>query len=77
MLVNDAGYSFIGTVAEASDAKVRAQFEVNFFGLAVLIREVLPLMGAQRSGTIVNVSSTACVRGRSWTHALRPTRRSA
>ena len=58
-LVNCAGYGFLGAVEEASDAEIRAQFEVNFFGLANVTRALLPSMRAQRSGMIVNFSSIA------------------
>jgi NAD(P)-dependent dehydrogenase (short-subunit alcohol dehydrogenase family) len=63
VLVNCAGYGFLSSVEEASDAEIRAQFDVNVFGLINVIREVLPAMRAQRSGKIVNFSSIAGARG--------------
>jgi NAD(P)-dependent dehydrogenase (short-subunit alcohol dehydrogenase family) len=63
VLVNCAGYGFLGAIEESSDAEIRAQFDVNVFGLINVIREVLPVMRAQRSGKIVNFSSIAGARG--------------
>jgi NAD(P)-dependent dehydrogenase (short-subunit alcohol dehydrogenase family) len=57
VLVNNAGYGYLAAVEEGDDADVRAMFETNFFGLAALTRAVLPIMRAQKSGAIVNVSS--------------------
>ena len=57
VLVNNAGYGSYGAVESVSAEDVRAQFDVNLFGAAELIRLVLPQMRAQGSGTIVNVSS--------------------
>src|SRR5271154_3423135 len=57
VLVNNAGYGYLAAVEEGDDADVRAMFETNFFGLAATTREVLPIMRAQKSGAIVNVSS--------------------
>jgi NAD(P)-dependent dehydrogenase (short-subunit alcohol dehydrogenase family) len=57
VLVNNAGYGSYGALEDVSMAEARAQMEVNVFGAARLIQLVLPHMRAQRSGTIVNVTS--------------------
>jgi NAD(P)-dependent dehydrogenase (short-subunit alcohol dehydrogenase family) len=57
VLVNNAGYGYLAAIEEGDDADIRAMFEANFFGLAALTRAVLPIMRAQKSGAIVNISS--------------------
>ena len=58
VLVNNAGYGYVGAVEEGVDAEVRAMFDTNFFGAVAMIKAVLPGMRARRSGYIVNMSST-------------------
>jgi len=57
VLVNNAGIGYFGAIEESDEAEIRRMFEINFFGLAAMTREVLPHMRAQRSGNIVNVAS--------------------
>lgn len=57
VLVNNAGIGYFGAIEESDDADVRQMFEINFFGLAQVTKEVLPIMRKQRSGHIVNISS--------------------
>ncbi len=57
--VNNAGIELRGPVEECSDDEVLVQFDTNVFGLLRVVRAVLPVMRAQRSGVIVNVGSLA------------------
>jgi NAD(P)-dependent dehydrogenase (short-subunit alcohol dehydrogenase family) len=57
VLVNNAGYGYLAAVEEGEDQKFRDMFETNFFGLAALIRRVLPGMRARGRGHIINISS--------------------
>jgi NAD(P)-dependent dehydrogenase (short-subunit alcohol dehydrogenase family) len=57
VLVNNAGYGLQGAVEDVTDAQIRALFETNLFGALDVTRAALPLLRAQRSGHIINVSS--------------------
>jgi NAD(P)-dependent dehydrogenase (short-subunit alcohol dehydrogenase family) len=59
VLVNNAGYGFMGSVEDSSLDEIKAQFETNFFGVIRVMQKVIPIMRTQKSGTIVNVSSIA------------------
>jgi len=55
--VNNAGYGYLAAIEEGEDDAVRAMFETNVFGLVDMTKAVLPIMRAQKSGIIVNISS--------------------
>ena len=59
VLVNNAGYGYQSTVEEGEEDEIRAQFDANVFGLFAVTRAVLPIMRAQRSGHIINITSVA------------------
>jgi NAD(P)-dependent dehydrogenase (short-subunit alcohol dehydrogenase family) len=57
VLVNNAGIGYFGAIEESEEEEVRRMFEINFFGLANMTKEVLPIMRKQRSGHVVNIAS--------------------
>ena len=73
-LVNNAGYGSYGALEDVPLDEGRRQFEVNVFGLARLTQLALPMMRAQRSGRIVNITSIGGKVGEpfgSWYHATK------
>jgi NAD(P)-dependent dehydrogenase (short-subunit alcohol dehydrogenase family) len=60
-LVNNAGIAIGGFLEEMAEDELRKTFEVNLFGLWNMTRDALPMMRKQRSGRIVNISSTSGV----------------
>lgn len=74
VLVNNAGYGSYGALEDVPMDEARRQFEVNLFGAARLCQLALPMMRAQKSGKIVNVSSVGGKAGEpfgSWYHATK------
>ncbi|KAI0407736.1 hypothetical protein F4802DRAFT_525333 [Xylaria palmicola] len=57
VLVNNAGYAFVGGVEDTSEEEVQDQFEVNFWGPLRAVRAFLPSMRAKGRGNIVLISS--------------------
>ncbi|SFU04260.1 NADP-dependent 3-hydroxy acid dehydrogenase YdfG [Pseudovibrio denitrificans] len=57
VLLNNAGYGAYGPLEAFSMDKIRRQFETNVIGLIAVTKGVLPHLRANKSGTIVNISS--------------------
>lgn len=57
VVLNNAGYSLVGTIEEAKAEEVRAMYETNIFGALSVIQAALPLLRKQGSGHIIGTSS--------------------
>jgi len=58
IVLNNAGYSLVGTIEEGSAADVRALYETNIIGALSVIKAALPLLRKQGGGHILGVSSS-------------------
>ena len=63
VLVNNAGIGVRSSVEELSIENFLKVFNVNVFGLSLFTKEIIPSMKAQKSGTIINIGSTASLKG--------------
>jgi NAD(P)-dependent dehydrogenase (short-subunit alcohol dehydrogenase family) len=57
VVVNNAGYGQFGMIEEISEDEARAQFETNLFGALWITQAALPVMRAQGSGHVLQISS--------------------
>lgn len=57
VVVNNAGYSQIGTLEELTDEEARRNYDVNVFGSLNVIRHTAPHLRQQQSGHIFNIAS--------------------
>ena len=59
VLVNNAGYALMGSLEDLSMKEIQDQLDTNLLGTVRVTQQVLPVMRAQGSGIIVNISSGA------------------
>jgi NAD(P)-dependent dehydrogenase (short-subunit alcohol dehydrogenase family) len=57
VVVNNAGYGQFGAIEELSEKEARDQIETNLFGALWVTQAAIPIMRAQHSGHILQVSS--------------------
>ena len=63
VLVNNAGIGVGKSIDKLNIEDVLRVFNVNVFGLALFTKEIIPLMIKESYGTIVNIGSTASLKG--------------
>jgi len=63
VLINNAGMHTGGSIETTPIENVKLQLETNIMGMVYLLREVLPTMRKQHSGTIINFSSIGGLMG--------------
>ncbi len=65
VVVNNAGYGLAGPFEELSDAQIKTQMDVNFFGLIAVTRKAMEVMRDQKpsGGLIQQVTSIGGQRG--------------
>lgn len=59
VVVNNAGYSLVGSMEEMTDQEFRSTMDVNLFGAVNVIRHAMPYLRKQGYGHIINISSNA------------------
>jgi NAD(P)-dependent dehydrogenase (short-subunit alcohol dehydrogenase family) len=57
IVVNNAGYGDVAAIEDVSLEDFRRQIDTNFYGVVYVTKAVLPILRAQRSGHIFQVSS--------------------
>lgn len=57
VVINNAGYGHFGAIEEISEEEARSQLETNLFGALWITQAAIPIMRAQGSGHIMQVSS--------------------
>ena len=63
VLINNAGIGVSKSIDELSIDDFLKVFNVNVFGLALFTKELIPYMIKESNGTIINIGSTASLKG--------------
>ena len=69
VLVNNAGIAAFGGILEMEDEKWEEIVKTNLFGAYYVVKAVVPSMVERKTGDIINISSTAGLKGNAMTSA--------
>lgn len=62
-IINNAGIGEFNLLGDISKSEFERIFNTNVFGLALFTQSLLPTLKKQQSGTIINIGSSAAVKG--------------
>ena len=63
VLVNNAGIGVFPELGKITENDLHSVYNTNVFGLALLTQELLPIFKKQQSSNIINIGSTASLKG--------------
>jgi len=63
ILINNAGIGVRKSIDELNIKDFLDVFNVNVFGLSLFTKEIVPIMKRNKEGTIINIGSTASLKG--------------
>ena len=63
VLINNAGIGVSKSIEDLEYTDFIDVFNVNVFGLSLFTKEIIPIMKRQQHGTIINIGSTARLKG--------------
>ncbi len=63
ILINNAGTGLRRSIEDLNIEDFLSVYNVNVFGLSLFTKEIIPFMKEQKSGTIINIGSTASLKG--------------
>ena len=63
VLINNAGIGVRKSIDELNINDFLDVFNVNVFGLSLFTKEIIPIMKGQQASTIINIGSTASLKG--------------
>ena len=63
ILVNNAGLIFTALFQMTSMEKLKEMFQINYFSQILLMQYISRIMMRQKSGSIINISSSAAIEG--------------
>ncbi|RHW33349.1 SDR family NAD(P)-dependent oxidoreductase [Neobacillus notoginsengisoli] len=63
-LINNAGVGYFGPLMEMNNPEIEEMFQINTLGTIYMTKAILPFLQKRQAGQVVNIISTAGLRGK-------------